>query len=395
MTDSRERIVFFKGHSQYDAVCHLLDDLAQAFYQLGYAPEIIPLEEATLLNQLKTVLQAGNIKLFIGLNGWGMPLQLAGRSLYDQLNIPFLAYFVDHPVHNIPRFDIAIDKLAYAFVDETHLDFFRQYISPPNPAGFIPHGGWAHHASLTPFQDRPHDLVFVGTLGDPEAMAPELTFSDPLLTRVVWGTLEACLPQNTPDFTHQFLTACLQENFDLSRLSTPQTFDILGKIERYVRVKRRLNLLASIQSFPLTLYTNDPNAARLKNPRLTVHPAIPYRELVNLFDQSKLVLHTSPFISAGGHDRLFYAMLQGAACLSDTNPWLQAQYHHGQHLYYYDLGAPNLDDLLYTIAQDPDTWASVAEAGCIRTQQAHTWLHRAQAILTLMETATGLSNVHA
>lgn len=101
---------------------------------------------------------------------------------------------------------------------------------------------------------------------------------------------------------------------------------------------------------------------------------------------AKIALNTMPWFKDGGHDRIFTAMLQGAAALTDPSKYLLEQFTDQGELFYYDLGRlEQLPELVKKLLQEPGKLYGAASRGKIAAQKGHTWQCRAVALRSTIE----------
>ena len=102
-------------------------------------------------------------------------------------------------------------------------------------------------------------------------------------------------------------------------------------------------------------------------------------ECVRAMAQAKLALNTMPWFKDGAHDRIFTAMLQGAAALTDDSAYLREQFRQMETIAYYDLQKlEELPQQVSALLDDPQRLFETACRGRAAAQRAHTWKSRAE-----------------
>lgn len=94
--------------------------------------------------------------------------------------------------------------------------------------------------------------------------------------------------------------------------------------------------------------------------------------------QSQIVLNSTPRFKAGAHERIFYALLCGAAVYTGENPYLTTEL---PELFTYNFGVWETPDF--------DEWAQSASAGQERVLDSHTWDARATSFVRIIRAALG------
>ena len=88
---------------------------------------------------------------------------------------------------------------------------------------------------------------------------------------------------------------------------------------------------------------------------------------------SKISLNVLPWFKNGPHDRIFNTMLNGALCLTDSNPWLNQILRDGENCRIYDLkNLGQLPDMVREILSDEEKMQQIADVGYLIGQE-NTW----------------------
>lgn len=87
------RIVLYKGQSQYDVLRSFIDQMASAFRVLNYETVIVDLIAPDADKQLRSALSLQS-KFVFSFNLMGVELQANNQSIYDLLNTHFLVFLL-------------------------------------------------------------------------------------------------------------------------------------------------------------------------------------------------------------------------------------------------------------------------------------------------------------
>jgi spore maturation protein CgeB len=91
-----------------------------------------------------------------------------------------------------------------------------------------------------------------------------------------------------------------------------------------------------------------------------------------------------PWFKDGAHDRIFNAMLQGCAVVTDSSRYLDEILTDGENAILYSLEErENLPEIIREKLRSPARLSDIASQGYCTAQGAHTWAHRAEYILKL------------
>ena len=122
--------------------------------------------------------------------------------------------------------------------------------------------------------------------------------------------------------------------------------------------------------------------------QIRVFPEADAAEAEGLRRRAKIVISFSPWAGAGEgcHAEAFDAMLSGALCITESNPWLAGRFQDGVHLVFMDHDNPNqaAADIQYLLA-NPERLREIADSGLAAVAGRDTWEQRLLYILDLIE----------
>jgi len=378
------KVLLLKGQSQYDVLRFFTDELDQAFRSLGISTVVIDLLAPDTLSRLQRELQENRFLFALGFNGVGQDLRIQDKPLYDLIRLPFVAFFVDHPVHHDPRLRYTFRYQLISFVDRDLVDFANAYY-PGKFTVFIPHGGSADPAvreNPVPIHKRSVPILFAGSYQDPDAFLQSVNTSEEVL-RQIKSIAEIMLAGdhvNIRQATVTFLQTLGLGEEDL----TPDLFPLMRLAEIYFRFECRKRLILSLSDLPVTVCGN--GWGQLKDAKKPLHflPAKSFTETLRLAGDAKIFLSNAPFFRQGAHERVFSAMLSGAVAAADRSGYLDSILRPGIHYIGYRSTDP-LADLLAAALEDPDRLQEIASEGRKQAEAHHTWAQRAAAILGVVK----------
>ena len=99
---------------------------------------------------------------------------------------------------------------------------------------------------------------------------------------------------------------------------------------------------------------------------------------VQAMRDARIALNVMPWFKDGAHDRVFTAMLQGTAALTDDSRYLREECRDGENICFYSLRAlQQLPDQVVSLLEDPVRMAELAERGYRMAEKRHRWKNRA------------------
>jgi spore maturation protein CgeB len=99
--------------------------------------------------------------------------------------------------------------------------------------------------------------------------------------------------------------------------------------------------------------------------------------------KSKIVLTVLPNFTAGGHERVFSSMSQGALSLVNENRYFQAHFSQDELVTY--SFKENIRTKVRQILSNPEKLQHVAKSGQAKVMESHTWLNRAEQIISAVK----------
>lgn len=374
----KRKVLLFKGQSQYDVLRFFTDELDSAFQKLGLPTVVIDLLSPNFNQQLLSVLQEGNLLFALGFNAVGQELQVEGKPLYDLMKVPYVAFYVDHPVYQIPRIQYSMKFKLSSFIDKGHLDFVKKYISPELFTVFIPHGGSVaitDKNSILPMNKRTVPLFFAGSYREPENYLQSLNITEDTALFIrsiaeIMLTNEKCNIQTASELYCNTLGIELNANY----------FPFMQAADHYFRLVRRKQIVLSLAEFGLTVCGNGWEQLESGKAKPKIMPAKSYSEILHIMGNTKLFLSIAPFYTRGSHERVFSTMLSGAVSVADKSEYMEQAFVSGAHYLGYD-SSVSLPDLVATALEQDAYLEKIAMAGQTLAETQHRWENRAVDIL--------------
>lgn len=337
------KIDLLVGDNDYATEQHFAQALAAALERLGFSTRLFWVGEGHFFHALHEMMKEPP--------DWSCSfsdISLEGKPLGSLWTIPHLSWFADPPIYFLHQLTAAhgwsccVDEKDLAFVRS--LGFERSF--------FLPHA--AEISCKTEVdQERPFDCVFFGSCIDYEALETAWPARDKELL------LEACRLVLSPQSLSiaEVLISLGVGAADFARLH--------DEVDRYTRGKDRVELIRSIKGARTHIWGKGSWSKYF--PSHPVHPPIAFKECLKVMQQSKVVLNSSPRFKAGAHERVFYALMCGAAPMTARNGFVEA---HVPETFTYRSGEWEAPDL--------SSWKQRAMAGQENVVRNHTWDARAE-----------------
>ena len=341
-----------------------------------------------------------------------------GRFLADAFAMHCINILVDHPYHYhdflYEQIRLRSSRYSQFCIDRAHLAYMKEYFPELPDVSFLPSGGTGYKAPEEKPQEpdlsaRPIDLLFAGTYVAPDSFDVFIDRNGPEYSAFYHSILDEAIADPSAkldEITRRRMEEEIEEGFTKEELRL--TLGHIQFLDYYVRYSRRAGVIRSLADYEET----DPETGAkrylsitivgsgwegfvksLKHPeRITLLPYADSREVLRLLSQSRLSLNILPSFHEGAHDRIFNAMLCGAVCVTDTNPYLDALLKDGENALIYgfsengeavmgeDFPAKTLIRLL--LPENHPALQRIADCGRAFAAE-HTWEKRVAAIEAL------------
>lgn len=381
--NSEKRLVLFQG--ELDTVNLFSNRLKEGFLELGYEIFDFDLRQsAKSLGLLYQYIQDGPVTAMIAFNSlfFGMTLP-SGENMWELLGIPCVNILVDHPYwyHNIlmrmPATGIVL------CIDRNHMNYVNRFYPNISLNGFIAHGGAAFCSVHKPVAERKTDVLYAGSLyADYSRQKPDFSAwnfpAEEICERSIRQLLDD--PKDT-------IEAVLERQLRQAGIILPDEelrrfISSCVYIERIVSSYYRERIVGSVAKagISLDLYGDGWSGCDwIGLPNVRYGGRIAPELILSKMEDSKIVLNTLPWFKDGSHERVFNAMLCGAAVVSETSGYLEEALTSDTWTSF-DLSDESLSMLPQSILEllsDESRLQKKASAGYELAISAHTWKDRA------------------
>lgn len=308
----------------------------------------------------------------------------APRTVWEQYGMRYVNILVDHPMYFHTKLLCAPAGMRLFCIDREHVRYVRRFY-PGIRAEFLPVAGNELLPDMPPlpFEKRRYDLVFTANYVCFDDLAPRLAVQGPeyeVFYRGILDDLIAGPDQSVDAVMERHIVKELGACSDADKRSAMAG---MALIDLCVRAYFRERILQELVDADLTVHVFGADWERMpcKKPRnLILHGGqVDSAACVQAVREAKLSLNVMPWFKDGAHDRVFTAMLQGTAVLTDDSRYLREKFTDGKELVFYALSsvAP-LPGLVYDLLRDEERLGRIAMEGYRAAGKRHTWGERAR-----------------
>ena len=323
---------------------------------------------------------------FIGLRGESVFQTESGRSIWQEENLPILNILVDHPLYYHSCLKEAGERMRVFCVDREHVGYVRRFY-PGVKVEFLPlagnelfvsqkdgeHGIHRTHCEDVPepvlYGQRTFDLVFAANYVSMEMLEEKVKALDDDY-RIFYRRITEDLIADPAQSVDAVMERHIRNELGMIWI------DLF--IRSYFREKVVQTLADA--GIIVRVFGADWEKIHCKKPQnvRTSGGKVNSAACVQAMRDARIALNVMPWFKDGAHDRVFTAMLQGTAVLTDDSRYLREECRDGENICFYSLRAlQQLPDQVVSLLEDPVRMAELAERGYRMAEKRHRWKNRA------------------
>ncbi|MCM3389783.1 glycosyltransferase [Ureibacillus chungkukjangi] len=396
------KFVLLKGQSNYGSLRLHIDQLYAAFKELGFDPVIVDLLETDAIEKLNTIIQQP-VDFFLGFNGMGIDLKVGEQSLYDLLNVPYIAAMVDHPHIHLKRLTTSMNQLYVAVLDEGHQEFLKNYFPANHIQSYFlwPPGG-NHNLSKPIVQHTEEDFIekrdipvlFTGSFRG----IPQRSWKDnaAAIVKILDNVADVILDHDTLNFEEGLDLVLKSKGIELSVQQKNKLYQLMPQVNNFVHSSRRYNFLDTLAKadIPLHLYGQGWESMKEKWSSFLIQEEGSFAQTLDLLPRAKIVLNTNTHFVNGAHERVFAAMINGAAVLTDVSTYYEKKLKQDESILFYKWSElKQAPKTIETYLENQSALYKIASQGQQLALENHSWKVRALEILDFIEMNINLANI--
>lgn len=342
-------------------------------------------EFETIARQKGTVLLTFN---FIGLSKESQ-FQYDEVSLWEKYEIASFCIMVDHPMYYYRQLTSNLKNLTLLCIDRDHQKFVKQYYPAYEKIYFLPLAGTELSEGKSPFSQRDIDVIFTGNYVPIENLMPHIKHMDGDTKEFYFDIIHELIAHPDISLERELVRRLTKEFPLITREETLSCLYNMIFIDLYVRSYFRREIICSLAENGIRVLTvgKDWEKAGCKCPENIIMTG-QSNSLVCLqyMQRAKISVNIMPWFKDGAHDRIFNAMLQGCAVVTDTSRYLDEILHDGQDFVKFTLEKrEEICEKAAYLLEHPAIAESIAEQGYETASHNHTWNHRACKMIEIFQ----------
>lgn len=391
------RIILYKGSSQYGALRMHIDRLAQAFGNIGHEAIVIDFEDPNALTRLEEELNIGCNFVF-AINCIIADLKIGEELLYNLANITYITALVDHPLYHMKsRLDTNINKFVVTCLDKKHLVFLSEQYEENHflsKSFLVPGGSQSPRSKEESFDEfltnRHIDMLFTGSFrGIPRKSWS--TYENKSLSHLMDDICEYVLSNDYVLVEDAFEQVLKDKNLEFSyKHKNQRKLFIMQVLKEYIASYKRYKCLETLaqEGVPIDIYGTGWEDWAVKYNNIRYHETGTVQNTLDILTKTKLCLNINNSFVAGGHERVFNSMINGAPVISDKSLFYNEVFEEGKDIITYSWTKLNdLPGQVNEYLKDNEKLWEISQNARKKVLERFTWEHKAEQIIELYELA--------
>lgn len=329
------RIVFFKGQSSYDVLRVITDYYLEFIKNLGFETDLVDFQIGDE-SKLSEKLIYKKADLVFSTNCIGIDINYTdGKKLFDIINTPFIGMLGDHPVNHYSRIENAPLNALYMCLDNENIEYFSKYYPDKKIITNYALGFQSKNYTEKNFQEREIEILFIGSISEPETLLKSLQSHEPLILEIVTNISDKILNSNKMLNIDEELLPYLK-HYGFSNYV--KAF-FHSTIERYIRNYKRYHLVKHLGESGLNVVCigNKDIYNKLNvTGNLDVCDPVGYQEMLDLQNNCKILINMTGQLNHGVTERILSAMINGAAVVTEADSFTTSHFIHSENIILYD-----------------------------------------------------------
>jgi len=390
-------ILVIKGDSQYNAMRKAADIMIEAWRDNNHCVEVLDvsemfdkqkLSEDEVYSLLSKGILSEKYNLIFSINGIAFNLVYKDKKLIDYAKCKVLGYYVDIPIAHLSRIAGHNGKNIYvSCIDKNHVKLLNECLPEVNDRVlFLPHRGF-ECPNIKEWDGREIDVFFPGTFHSYENEIDTIKKYPFPINEIGLDTLNYML-DNPRDFYGNAIKEVLQQHN--IELSDDERLVLMQKLYCVYRAYYEFNRVVVLETLlaagiRVTVCGRGWGEFASENPQnLEVLPPLSIDEVSSMMGNSKIVLNVCPVLNNSSHERIFSAMLSGAVCLTDRNPYLESIFREGEAVMYDLADIDTLPQKVFSIINDKEKSVRTAKRAYDLVYNRFRWQNLADEIVEIM-----------
>lgn len=363
--------------------------LAEAFDKCGYPVELCVLDLKKDIEKQLAPYEEKNYEAIVDFNSLLPHFLLEDDSAYvDHLNGPFYNYVVDHPMYHHPGLIPKLKNYHVLCVDEKHAAYVKRYYKHMKSVSMLP---LAANEAFVPVEDerKKEAVLFPGTYRDKEEIYKQICELPKERKQDTKKMLEL-LEENEEMSQEEALRLILQERGEeLTDAQFAVRMNEMYHADLYLRNYYREEAVRTLiaHHIPVTVMGGDwDQFTQEENKYFKRIPPVDFAISFQKIAEYQVLLNVSPLFRAGVHDRVFAAMANRTACITERNEYMEKHFKEEENIMLFSIkDKTKLADVAEELLTNKAQRQRITENAYKEFKTKHSWDKRAQQFLEIIK----------
>ena len=389
VTDLKKIIIYISESEKKHAFGVFLDNLGNAFRQLGY--EVIYIDMGNL-NQVENAIKMlirNEVVCSIAMNANMLEIYGSDKPtyLYSYVDTYHISLLQDAPYSiKIGNIHIPARNHTIWYLDRSHQQMMDllDLAMPTNKKIFLPMAGCTNtHRNLKDIlcQEKKYDVVVCAGLWSGKPQRGWHSKAD-RITSIILDNI-ADYMEEYPVNIYTAIQIIFEDMGMNIEIMLPLLKEYLWSLLEYIKMYRRIKSVGFLVDNGIRPdvfgggWENAPYADKLN-----IHGYVTYPESIEVISKAKVLFQDQAEFNDGAHDRVFTAMLNGTVVVSEYSQYLDEEFEDGKDIFLYDWkDGSNQVQIINALLKNEFIRTSVVKNAYEKVNNSHRWINRAQSII--------------
>ncbi|MCF2642467.1 MAG: glycosyltransferase [Lachnospiraceae bacterium] len=363
--------------------------LAESFEKCGYPVEVCVLDLKKDIEKQLAPYEGKSYEAIVDFNSLLPHFLLEDDSAYvDHLDGPFFNYLVDHPMYHHPGLIPKLKNYHVLCVDEKHVAYVQHYYEHIKSVSMLP---LAANEALLPIENekKKEAILFPGTYRNKEEIYKQICELPKEREQDTKKMIEL-LQANEEMSQEEALRLILQERGEeLTDAQFAVRMNEMYHADLYLRNYYREEAVRALiaHRIPVTVMGGDwDQFAQDENKYFKRISPVDFSVSFQKIAEYQVLLNVSPLFRAGVHDRVFAAMANRTACITEQNRYMKKHFKEKENVMLFSVkDKTELSNLAEELLINKTKQRQIAENAYEEFKAKHSWDKRTQQFLEIIK----------
>lgn len=306
-------------------------------------------------------------------------------TVWEKYGIAVFNILVDHPLYYHKWLVNAPSDMKIFCIDREHVAYMKRFYREL-PVKFLPLAGnvlYGNEAAPIPYEKRKYDIVFTGNYTPVEHLYREIDGLEADYRKFYREIIEDLIANPNTSVDNVMEAHIRRELGEIPDTDKRSAIAGMVFVDICVRSYFRGEIIRRLAESGVRIHVFGANWEKLCCDRaeniISTGREVDSKACVEAVRDARISLNIMPWFKDGAHDRVLTAMLQGTVALTDDSRYLREEFTDGEDIVFFSLEErESLPELVHGLLGDEERAKRIAENGCRKAREKHTWRARAR-----------------